>query len=44
MPFVLRWIGRSLATVALARVTRYLRSPQGRAAVSRNLGRMRRKG
>lgn len=44
MPFVFRWISRSIATVVLARVGRYLRSPQGRAMVSRNLNRMRRRG
>lgn len=44
MPFVIRWIGRSIGAFVLSRVVKYVRSPQGRATINRNLSRLRRNG
>lgn len=42
MPFVIRWIGRSISAFVLSRVVKYVRSPQGRATINRNLSKLRR--
>ncbi len=44
MPFLIRWIGRSVGALVLGRIARYLRSPQGRATLRRNAERLRRTG
>ncbi len=44
MPIVLRWIARSISAFVLSRVVKYVRSPQGRATINRNLGKLRRNG
>ena len=42
VPFVIRWIGRSSSAFVLSRVVKYVRSPQGRATINRNLSKLRR--
>lgn len=42
MPFVIRWITRTIGAAVLARVVQYTRSPQGRARMRREADRLRR--
>lgn len=43
MPFVLRWIARSIGMFVLSRAVRYARSPQGRRRLDRAFNRLRRR-
>ena len=42
MPFVIRWITRTIGAAVLARVVKYVQSPAGRARVRREADKLRR--
>jgi hypothetical protein len=42
MPFVIRWITRTIGAAVVARVVKYAQSPQGRARMRREADRLRR--
>ncbi len=42
MPFVIRWITRTIGAAVLARVVNYAKSPSGRARIRREADKLRR--